>query len=262
MDPQGKVALITGGASGIGLACVEELLTNGAHVSVCDKNADVGKAVMDNISKKFGDSRAIFIEMDVQDQNSFKAAFKKTIDTFNGLDIVINNAGVGEFGDWEATISINLGGVARGTMLAMEHMDKNVNGKGGVVINIASVAGLQIMASCPIYVASKHAVIGLSRSYGMPFHFNRTGVRVLAVCPGVTDTPLLATARSLATSNSMVAERLKILDKLPHQNAEDVAKGVVHVIRHAANGSVWVSEGGELVYEVRFPHREEMKIST
>ncbi|XP_067003622.2 15-hydroxyprostaglandin dehydrogenase [NAD(+)] isoform X1 [Anabrus simplex] len=259
MDPNEKVALVTGGASGIGLACIEELLASGSKVSIIDKNAQAGKKVLDDIEKKFGRNRAVFIETDVLDPVSFEAAFKKTFDTFKGLDIVINCAGISDFSRWELEIGINLTAVVRGTMLALEKMGKNKGGKGGVVINIASILGLECMAGLPVYSASKHGVVGLSRSFGMPFHFERTGVRVLAMCPGVTDTALVAEFNRRA-SDDIAKEGCRELNQLPQQVPEDVAKGVLHMIRYAANGSVWVSEGGEPVYEVRIPHREEMKI--
>ncbi|XP_068083740.1 15-hydroxyprostaglandin dehydrogenase [NAD(+)] isoform X3 [Anabrus simplex] len=201
MDPNEKVALVTGGASGIGLACIEELLASGSKVSIIDKNAQAGKKVLDDIVKKFGRNRAVFIETDVLDPVSFEAAFKKTFDTFKGLDIVINCAGIADFSRWELEIGINL----------------------------------------------------------MPFHFERTGVRVLAMCPGVTNTALVAEFNRRA-SDDIAIEGCRELNQFPQQVPEDVAKGVLHMIRYAANGSVWVSEGGEPVYEVRIPHLEEMKI--
>ncbi|XP_067003613.2 15-hydroxyprostaglandin dehydrogenase [NAD(+)] [Anabrus simplex] len=262
MDPKGKIALITGAATGIGLAYVKELLRNGLQkVSICDLDDSRGQITLKEIADEFGKDKAIFIKTDVTKPDELTAAFKKTIETFKGLDIVINNAGILDDARWELEIAINVTAVARGTMLAFEHMGKDKGGKGGVVVNIASILGLQSMAGCPVYVATKHAVIGLSRSFGMPFHFERTGVIVLTMCPGVTDTPLISEAGHRQITSDLGEECARELGALPKQKPENVAISMVHIIRHGRNGSVWVSEGGKPVYEVQIPDRENMKVS-
>lgn len=102
-------------------------------------------------------------------------------------------------------------------MLGMKYMGKDQGGKGGVIVNIASILGLQPMAGCPVYVGTKHAVIGMSRSFGMPWHFQRTGVKVLTMCPGVTDTPLISEAGHRSLSTECGTECARELGALPKQ---------------------------------------------
>lgn len=92
------------------------------------------------------------------------------------------------------------GHVVRGSLLAIQYLGKNNGGNGGVVVNIASILGLQPLAGCPIYVGTKHFVVGLDRSFGTPYFYNLTGIRFLTMCPGVTDTPLISEAGNFTLS--------------------------------------------------------------
>ncbi|KAF4526585.1 hypothetical protein B566_EDAN015697 [Ephemera danica] len=184
MDPNGKVALISGGAMGIGQAYARILLENGAKIVLCDIDAATGEKATQDLNTEFGANRVTFFKGDV---------FKKTVATYGGLHILINNAGILDDGRWELEIAINVTAVAQGTLFALKYMDK---AQGGVVVNIASILGLQPFPGAPIYAATKHAVVGLSTSFGDPFHFDRTGVRVVTMCPGVTDTSLISEAHN------------------------------------------------------------------
>lgn len=88
--------------------------------------------------------------------------------------------------------------MVQGTLLGIKHMGKNNGGKGGVIINIASILGLQELNGCPIYVGTKHFVVGMNRSFGTPYFYNFTGIKFLTMCPGVTDTPLISEAQNYA----------------------------------------------------------------
>lgn len=96
-------------------------------------------------------------------------------------------------------------------------MGKDQAGHGGIVVNIASILGLQPLSGCPIYVASKHFVVGLNRSFGTPHHFNKTGVKILTMCPGVTDTPLISEAGKRILSNDLSSVVEQELAKFPSQ---------------------------------------------
>ncbi|PNF31053.1 15-hydroxyprostaglandin dehydrogenase [NAD(+)] [Cryptotermes secundus] len=261
MDIKGKTALVTGAATGIGLEYVKELLRNGAqHVAVCDLDSRKGEKAVRDLQAEYGVDRAIFIKTDVTNTAELEEAFKKTYTTFKALDIVINNAGILDDGRWELEIAVNVNAVVRGTLLGFQYMGKDKGGKGGVVVNIASILGLAPMAGCPVYVGTKHAVIGITRSFGLPYHLDRTGVRVLAMCPGVTDTPLISEAHLRQLMGEWGEECGRELDELPKQKPENVAKGMIHLIKKGKNGSVWVSEGGSPAYEVRIPDRQELRV--
>jgi len=258
---KGKTALVTGAATGIGLEYVKALLKNGAqNVAVCDVDVRKGENAVRELQTEYGADRVIFIKTDVTNVAEMEEAFKKTHTTFKALDIVINNAGILDDGRWELQIAINVNAVVRGTLLGLQYMGKDKGGKGGVVVNIASILGLAPLAGSPVYVATKHAVIGLTRSFGLPYHFDRTGVRVMAMCPGVTDTPLISEAHRRQLREDWGDEAGRELDELPKQKPECVAKGMMHLIEKGSSGSIWVAEGGQPVYEVLIPDRQTLRV--
>ncbi|MEE6460954.1 hypothetical protein FKM82_001150 [Ascaphus truei] len=186
MYANGKVALVTGGAQGIGRAMVEELLHKGAALALVDLNRIAGEQCKTSLDEQFGSHRTLFIQCDVTDQGQLKDAFRKTVEHFGRLDILVNNAGVNNEKDWEQTILVNLNSVIRGTYIGLEHMNKNNGGQGGVIINISSLAGLTPAAYQPVYCASKHGVIGFTRSIAVstPMNINCNNViyRLLNYC--------------------------------------------------------------------------------
>ncbi|XP_067838608.1 15-hydroxyprostaglandin dehydrogenase [NAD(+)] isoform X2 [Heptranchias perlo] len=140
MDLNGKVALVTGAAQGIGRCFAEALLKHGAKVALVDLNGSTGEACKEALDGEFGAACSLFITCDVGSEEQLKRAFKKTTDHFGRLDVVCNNAGVNNENDWEKTINVNLTSVIRGTYIALEYMSKETGGKGGVIVNVASLA--------------------------------------------------------------------------------------------------------------------------
>lgn len=111
--------------------------------------------------------------------------------------------------------------VVRGSLLGMQYMGKDKGGNGGLIINISSILGLQTLSSCPIHVATKHFVIGFNRSLGTNYHFKRTSVKVLTLCPGFTNTPHLkeASQNAITSLSSDIGELLtQELQELPSQS--------------------------------------------
>nr|XP_048703732.1 15-hydroxyprostaglandin dehydrogenase [NAD(+)] isoform X2 [Caretta caretta] len=171
MHVNGKVALVTGAAQGIGRAFVQALLEEGAKVALVDRNLEAGEESKAALDEQFEAQRTLFIQCDVTDQEQLQGAFKKTIEHFGRLDVVVNNAGVNNEKDWENTIQINLTSVIRGTYIGLEYMRK---GNGGVIINISSLAGLMPAAHQPVYCATKHGIIGFTRSIAPVANCQRT----------------------------------------------------------------------------------------
>ncbi|XP_032917177.1 15-hydroxyprostaglandin dehydrogenase [NAD(+)] isoform X3 [Catharus ustulatus] len=157
MHVNGKVALVTGGAQGIGRAFVQALLGKGAKVALLDRNSEAGQESKAALDEQFEAQRTLFIQCDVTEQEQLRGAFKKVIEHFGRLDIVVNNAGVNNEKDWESTIQINLTSVIRGTYLGLEYMRKGNGGDGGVIINISSLAARDSFQKVePVHITREH----------------------------------------------------------------------------------------------------------
>lgn len=194
MDPyQDKVALVTGGASGIGRALSERFGRAGATVLVADLAADGAEAVAAGIREAGG--RAEAVPVDVRDPAAVEAAVRGAFERHGRLDVMVNNAGIalaGEVRDvdlegWNRILDVNLKGVIHGIHAAYPRM---ISQGFGHLVNMASYLGLTPMPGLAAYAATKHAVVGLSLSLRPEAAAH--GVRVTVVCPGFVRTPLLA----------------------------------------------------------------------
>ncbi|XP_026214623.1 15-hydroxyprostaglandin dehydrogenase [NAD(+)] [Anabas testudineus] len=191
MSLTGKVALVTGGAQGIGRAVVQSLLQNSAKVTVVDLNKTTGEECKTQLDAEFGEGNCIFIQCDVSNGDELRDAFQSTVDLFGRLDIVINNAGINNEKNWEKTVQVNLTSVIKGTYLALEHMSKEYGKEGGTIINVSSMAAFMHSPHQPVYTATKHGVIGFTRAIADASSQGDYGVRINVLCPAFVDTPLL-----------------------------------------------------------------------
>ncbi|KAF5269809.1 hypothetical protein FQR65_LT05855 [Abscondita terminalis] len=244
-DLEGKVAIVTGGAAGIGYAHVKELLKNGVKgVSIIDVNEVLGNKVLDELKNEFGPSRVIFVAADVSNKIQLRDAFEKTVAVFQQLDIIINNAGITNEIDWEKSVAINFVAVIDSTLLAIDHyFPKYKSGNEGVVLNTASMAALKLLKGVAVYASTKCGVIGFTQQAAITF--SDKGVRIIAICPDATETSALTTA-----IDKMRKEHLdslaKTLQNAIFQSPEEVALAAIKLIKTADSGSIWTVIEGKL----------------
>lgn len=191
---KGKVALITGGGSGIGRAAALELARHGVKVAVAGRRENEGRETVRMIKDAGGE--ALFVRTDVTREEDVRALVNRTVEAFGRLDIAFNNAGTeGKLGpileqsiaDFDAVMNANVKGVFLSMKYEIPQMVKN---GGGSIVNNASIAGLIGFPGASIYVASKHAVLGLTKTAAL--EFGRQGVRINAVSPAAIETDMFS----------------------------------------------------------------------
>ena len=187
-----KIALVTGGGAGIGRAIAETFAREGAHVVVADRDGDAAREVADTIVKSNGAAQAQTV--DVTDTSQVKALMQRLADAFERLDVLVNNAGVGERSDfrhlddaaWDKVWKTNVDGTVRCSREAFDLL--KASGKGSI-INLSSVMATKHTRQMSVYSATKGAVSALSRSLAV--EYAPYGIRVNALCPGYVETALI-----------------------------------------------------------------------
>ncbi len=246
-----KVAIVTGGAKGIGAACCYMLADEGAKVVVTDIEKEDGQKVADKINDNGG--TAMFIEQDVSKEGQWKKVIDKTLDEYGKLDVLVNNAGVGVAGNaenaeldkWRWLMSINLDGVFLGTKYAIEAMKKN---EGGSIINLSSIEGIIGDPELAAYNASKGGVRLFTKSAAI--HCAKAGykIRVNSVHPGYIWTPMV---KNYLDSKGDIEEGKKQLESLHPVGhlgePDDIAYGIVYLASDESKfmtGTELVIDGG------------------
>ena len=182
---EGKVAIITGGSTGIGKAIATKYRDYGADVIIANRSEDSGKAAAESVG-------CDFIQCDVSDAQQVQSMIEETVDMHGQLDVLVNNAGIGQVGtlenmtldEWEAVMSINLNGTMYGTRAALPFLRKT----NGAVVNIASIYGLVGGPSAVAYASAKGAIVNFTRSVAVDYA--KENVRVNSICPGFVKTPM------------------------------------------------------------------------
>jgi len=193
---QNKIALVTGAGSGIGAAIAELFAKAGAHVFVTDRAEGGGRETVQRINESGG--RAEFAQLDISEPGQCAAIAERVLTDMGRLDILVNNAGIGHVGTMATTVVADLDHVhdvnVRGTFLVTKAFIASMLARrSGVIVNIASIAGLVGIRDRLAYTISKHAIVGLTRA--MALDHATEGIRVNAICPGRVETPRRPTRR-------------------------------------------------------------------
>jgi NAD(P)-dependent dehydrogenase (short-subunit alcohol dehydrogenase family) len=243
----GKVALVTGGASGIGRATALTFAREGAKLIIADMNEDGGRQTVHMITEKGGE--AIFVRTDVSKAVEVQALISTAVETYGRLDCAHNNAGISGGGRaltaeypeerWQQVIAVNLTGV----WLCMKYeIPQMLHQRGGTIVNTASAAGLVGTRGTSAYVASKHGVVGLTKTAAL--EYAQQGIRVNCVCPGAIQTPMTERAWSDPERRARViaSEPVGRIGK-----PEEIAEAVVWLCSDAASfvtGHTMTVDGG------------------
>ena len=224
---EGRVALVTGAASGIGKATAKRLAEEGAAVLVTDIQEEAGEATVAELREAGG--RAAFLRHDVASESEWEAACAKAVEEFGGLDILVNNAGMGDIlpleettlEGWERTIAVDQTGVFLGMKVAAPHLKQSEHAS---VVNISSIFGTSGgFGVSPAYHAAKGAVRTLTKNVAL--HWATSGIRVNSIHPGFIATPILEQSRGTEIWDGMTA-----LTPMGHLGApEDIAAGVAYL---------------------------------
>ena len=244
----GKSVLVTGAASGIGLATARLAAREGARVTLCDRDEEKGTSGTAAIVA--GGGHALFVQMDVTDEAEVSAAVDACVRAFGRIDGAFNNAGIATdssgkpgktadiaFDAWQRVLAVNLTGVWQCMRHEIRHM---LAAGGGSIVNNASIAGLVGLPGQAAYTASKHGVVGLTKSAAADYA--RQGLRINAICPGFVETPLTAEA----------FERVgpKILAAVPARrfgSPHEIAEAVVWLLSDRSSfvtGAAMAADGG------------------
>lgn len=242
---EGKIAVITGAASGIGAATARRFRSEGAALMLADVNEEGGRSLAKELDR--GRGLVVFETVDVSDRGQVERLMQKTVDRFGRLDIVFNNAGIGAYGKtpdldleiWHRVIDVDLHSVFYGCRAAIPHMRKS---GGGAIVNTASISGLFGDYGLAAYNAAKGAVVNYTRTAAADHA--RENIRVNCVCPGPIDTALTSPVLAMPAA----VERYNELIPMGRVGrAEEVAAAVLFLASDDASyvtGTALVVDGG------------------
>jgi len=251
---QGKVALVTAGSTGIGLATARKFASEGAKVVIANRSSEAGKEAVELIKGEGGE--ATFIQTDVSQAAEVESLIEQTVKVYSGLDYAVNSAVAAALGipitqlteeEWDHTIDTNLKGAWLCMKYEFQHMLQN---GGGAIVNISSTAGGKGMAGLGAYVASKFGLNGLTKTAAL--EYAEAGIRINAVMPGTTETPMLEKALADLEAAGMDSMREKFMMMTPVRRfaqPEEIAEAVVWLCSDAASfvtGTNFPVDGGML----------------
>jgi len=258
----GKIALVTGAAGGIGAATAQDMARQGASVVIADIHDESGKALAQEINRYGGE--AFFVHLDVSREDDWTAAIGATIARYSGLDVLVNNAGIylaksceeATYSDWQRICSVNLAGVFLGTKLALPALREKArtSPQGSTIINMSSTVGLKGSSVDPLYSMTKGGITTFTKSTAIEFGNKGYRIRVNSVHPGAVETEMAAQHRKADLNDpaAIDAARQTIAASLPIKRVAmpaDIAAAVVFLASDDSGfmtGSSLVIDGGAM----------------
>ncbi|WP_201741476.1 SDR family NAD(P)-dependent oxidoreductase [Sinomicrobium soli] len=246
-----KTVVITGGSTGLGKATAEKFAQEGYKVVLSGRNEEKGKEVANEIKEKYT-AECIFIQTDITEEIQVENLIKKSVEQFGCLDVLVNNAGIAPFqggelaqsetGALKETFDTNVFGLYYAMKYALQVMDKQ---KSGAIVNVASVSGLNGIKMGAFYAASKHAVVGLTKSAAL--EYAEMGIQINAIAPGTIHTELF---QYFIDTGKFSLENAKAIHPMKRLGTpEDIANGIYYLGSGQSpfmTGSVLTIDGGYL----------------
>jgi len=235
MDVQGKLAIITGSSQGLGKAFACKLLEAGGLVCLSDINETTGASALAELSERFGKNKVHFIKCNVLEKDDIVNLYEGCEKHFGRtVDIFCNNAGINHVRGWKLCMDIDIMAVMECTEYVLDKMDIRNGGKGGLIVNTASLAGIGVgmgrESAC--YFVAKHGVVTLTRTLGKKSFLKKSGVKVQCICPAFADTAILEDIGTDALA--VVAKKFGLM------TPEFVADGFIKLVTRCNNGDAIV----------------------
>ncbi|CAH0553937.1 unnamed protein product [Brassicogethes aeneus] len=261
---KGRVGIITGGASGVGLSIVKALVPHEPKaLIIVDNDKAMGEELAGALKKQLGPCCDIdFEHVDVVKKDQMQKVFECAKKKYCYIDLVVNNANMKSESEWERTLCTNTFGMVNVTHLAFEYMGKHKCLPGGTVINVLGVSAVDPDFVLPVTSGTKHFGLTFTRLIGHEWFFSRTGIRVMGVLPGPTETKKnlknLLDTRGLGDVNELV----KAASQSKPQKPDEVAMCVMKMIDIAESSDIYVVDGGKCGKIYDFPDRRGFKRCT
>ncbi|XP_017055739.2 fat body protein 2 [Drosophila ficusphila] len=243
-DWTGKNVVYSGSFSGIGWQMMMQLMQKDIKMmGIMHRMENV--EMMKKLQAMNPSIKVVFMQMNLMERMSIDQAMKKMGQMMGHIDVLINAENVLLDKDIEMTMGMNLTGMMHATMMAMPYMDKTQMGKGGMVVNMSSVYGLEPSPAFAVYAGAMHGILGFTRSMGDKMIYQKTGVMFMAMCPGLTNSEMMMNLRDNVTwhhSEPMV----EAIESAKRQMPEEAAMQMIHAMEMMKNGSMWIVSMGQL----------------